>query len=167
MQVWRRSFLGKSFTTLGELSEDSARFSAPSHTRSVRGQPAGYILIYVIQQHRFDGRLVTHHRVALGLTEEHLARAVNRSRSTIRAYEKGLIDLPVSMACRIAAALRTYPSAFFVPDHQVSEPDFNVDGDEIALAETPLGVDRNCVSGPRPTLRLQVGAAPAPAPAPR
>jgi len=46
--------------------------------------------------------------------------SVDRSASTIRLYEAGLVDPPASMVAKLAAALGVQPGDLFVPDAEES-----------------------------------------------
>lgn len=78
------------------------------------------------------GQSIKQHRKSAGLTQEELARKIKKTESSIRKYEKGLVQIPIDVVEQIAIALGTTPFELMGADYwDVKHPEIKKHVDTI------------------------------------
>lgn len=67
------------------------------------------------------GYNIKYHRKQAGLTQKELAKAINRTESSVQKYEKGEVEIPNSILEKIADVL-SLPIGFLLPSDPIEWP---------------------------------------------
>lgn len=82
------------------------------------------------EQRELTGELIKRYRIQNKLTQQELAHKIGKTESSIRKYEKGLVEVPYSVLTLIGKYLKVDPIQLIIKDDVNKVFKFNAESDE-------------------------------------